>query len=651
MRRPASVALTLALMGALAGCTGETQPAAVSQAVPSTPGPSTPETAAPENPLLLHLSTQGVLAALAAGADPNGRRESDSATPLLVALSVPRDSTYFSPATVDALLAAGADPAMDDQSGWTPLHAAATHHDPTVVTQLLDGGATPGVWGTRDVYGIGLVQASVRSLQAGDVVTPLHLAAGRTVGTLDERLKVVETLLDAGADPNAEQDDGVGPPLSVVSSPEIARALLRRGADGHGALRMAVGKRRHDAVATLVGEGVDVDGRDDEGSSHLLRAVTSGDSRLAHLLLDLGADPDAPVGTGGETPLQVAVRQEMSDVVAGLLNAGADPNVSNDRGVTPLLQALRSGDRRLTNLLLDAGADPNAATASDGDTPLRIALRDNQRDLAAALLKAGADPNAPDGQGASLLLRSLASGDRDLAVWLIEAGADSSVRADSGDTPLLIAVREHLPRVVAALLDAGADPYARDAEDYTPLHLVARAGHRDLAVLLLEAGADPNATDRIDGNTPLHLVRSGDRKLIATLLQGGADPAAVNAYGDTFRRTGLKLQQEADVAAREAELEQELREREAEAARREEVRLQELRKQREEEARREEARRQERLRLEQEARERERERELRRIREEAEARERESERNLQRTIDEINRKALEICRLRGNCPR
>lgn len=210
MRRPTTLALTLALIGALAGCTGESQVAADREALPSTP-----EAAAPDNPLLLHLSTQGVLAALQAGADPNGRRESDSATPLLVALSLPRDSTYFSPATVDALLEAGADPAMGDQSGWTPLHAAATHHDSTVVTKLLEAGATPSVWGTRDAYGIGLVQTSVRSLRAGDLVTPLHLAAGRTVGTLSERLMVVEALLDAGAEPDAEQDDGAGPPLSL----------------------------------------------------------------------------------------------------------------------------------------------------------------------------------------------------------------------------------------------------------------------------------------------------------------------------------------------------------------------------------------------------------------------------------------------------
>ena len=646
MRRPTTLALTLALIGALAGCTGESQVAADREALPSTP-----EAAAPDSPLLLHLSTQGVLAALQAGADPNGRRESDSATPLLVALSLPRDSTYFSPATVDALLEAGADPAMGDQSGWTPLHAAATHHDSTVVTKLLEAGATPSVWGTRDAYGIGLVQTSVRSLRAGDLVTPLHLAAGRTVGTLSERLMVVEALLDAGAEPDAEQDDGAGPPLSLVSSPEIARQLMRHGADGDVALIMAVGQRRHDAVATLLSEGVDVDGRDVDGSSPLLRAVTFGDTKLVRLLLDLGANPNTKAENGGETPLQLAIREKMPGVVAGLLNAGADPNVRDDKGTTPLLHALVRGDRQLTNLLLDAGADPNAATAGGDQTPLRTALRGNMRDLAVALLQAGANPNAPDDQGAPLLLLSLASGDRDLAVWLIEAGADPSVRTDSGDTPLLIAVREHMPRVVAALLNAGADPYVRDAEDYTPLHLVAKAGHRDLAALLLDAGADPNARDRIDGNTPLHLVRSGNRKLIATLLQGGADPAAVNAYGDTFRRTGLKLQQEADAAVREAELEKELREREAEAARREEARLRELEKQREEEAQREEARRQERLRLQEEARERERERELQRMREQAEAQARESEREFQRTVDEINRKALEICRLRGNCPR
>jgi len=51
------------------------------------------------------------------------------------------------------------------------------------------------------------------------------------------------------------------------------------------------------------------------------------------------------------------------EIVALLLEKGADPNLSDDFSVTPLMQAAARGDLVCLTALLDAGADVEATNA------------------------------------------------------------------------------------------------------------------------------------------------------------------------------------------------------------------------------------------------------------------------------------------------
>ena len=83
-------------------------------------------------------------------------------------------------------------------------------------------------------------------------------------------------------------------------------------------------------------------------------------------------------------------------IVTSLLEAGADPNITDSYGRTPIFCGHRE-------LLLKYGADPNHQD-NDGNTPLMLDVNDNlSASLMEALLKNGADPNIANKDGKTAL--------------------------------------------------------------------------------------------------------------------------------------------------------------------------------------------------------------------------------------------------------
>ena len=85
-----------------------------------------------------------------------------------------------------------------------------------------------------------------------------------------------------------------------------------------------------------------------------------------------GATIDA-VTQMGHTPLMVSLDEGQDETAALLLEAGADPSVSDGRGVTPLHIAACRGATEMMNALLRRGARADA-TSSFGLSPLDLAI-------------------------------------------------------------------------------------------------------------------------------------------------------------------------------------------------------------------------------------------------------------------------------------
>ena len=81
-----------------------------------------------------------------------------------------------------------------------------------------------------------------------------------------------------------------------------------------------------------------------------------GDIPKARLLHDHGADLNAVDEEYGSTPLGFAARWGQREMVAFLLERGADPNKSNAVWSTPLAWARKKGHAEIENDLSRAGA-------------------------------------------------------------------------------------------------------------------------------------------------------------------------------------------------------------------------------------------------------------------------------------------------------
>ena len=129
--------------------------------------------------------------------------------------------------------------------------------------------------------------------------------------------------------------------------------------------------------------------------NHFIALCMLGNSNIATLMAKTGSIPgdvDAKDEVGN-TPLILASLFGLKEVVAALIEAGADINVQGNEGATPLFMASQEGHVEVVRELLAAGADHTLAWIIDDqrkETPLEAARRNGHRSIVQLLQKYGA---------------------------------------------------------------------------------------------------------------------------------------------------------------------------------------------------------------------------------------------------------------------
>ena len=448
-------------------------------------------------------------------ASPEDQHRQNTATALIAA------AFYGKLEVLDALLEGGVPATTADARGWTALMAAVKGDHPDAVDHLLAHGADPGA----------------RPVDGGPSAVALAEQLGRTA--IAERLR-----------------HGVAPARKTT---EESFALAVQGG-------------RLDTIKACLSAdpAFKISGRTSQEALGL--AIREKDTATATLLLDRGADANAPVDGTGTTPLGAVAPTDNADLARALLDHGANPApeptaahfrspleeaiaahaekvalvlVRDDMEAhrplpvrSALLAAVGSGLPALIDPLIAAGADIDFAS-HDGITPLMWAAS-SCPDAIDPLLAHHPRLDLRDRDGRSVFERP---GGARIAEKLRRAGAGAQVDAASQGPPrltrsqlaaaLLDAVKKDDAAAVRQLLDQGADPETCNKLGWPVSVLAAYDGDTDILRLLHDRAPMTTFQDGPGHWTPLaEAAGNGHLEAVKFLLTCHAEPQLDTDYGN-----------------------------------------------------------------------------------------------------------------------
>ncbi len=285
-------------------------------------------------------------------------------------------------ATVEKLLQAHG-PNFKDRRGSTPLMYAAASGSEAMMRLLIRAGADPkisNVVSASALHWCGGIHARMKllvehgadvNLRSKQGHTPLFLAASQAGG-----LDSVRLLLEHGADLHAPPGPGGATPLSGAADANdtaTMKFLLEKGGD---------------AIVAPPG-----------GPRALISVAMHGNLEMVKLLLAKGVpgkaiSPPVPIGQVKNGPIALASLSALSlsvaggntEVVRALLEAGADVNVVDIRGMTPLMFAVATDhpNREIIAMLLDRKPDLTIRSKA-GETALDWAMKFQDAGVLAAV--------------------------------------------------------------------------------------------------------------------------------------------------------------------------------------------------------------------------------------------------------------------------
>ncbi len=296
------------------------------------------------------------------------------------------------------------------------------------------------------------------------------------------------------------------------------------------------------AAYELVKKGLKAD------KEHFEAALKDADSELITLFIEAGVNPELS-DENGYTPLMNAIMYGNLEAVKTLLNYNVRLNPENRYGKDALMMAVISGNNDAVELLLDKKADPD--TSSDtGETPLSLAVKARNKEIITTLLKKGASPAFKTSRESPLdLARKI--GDKDILELLFTVSKEEDAEepkeeekvksrknpADHKEFHAAIAKGE--VDKVKDWLNQGQNPDIVTELGYTPLMTAISYDQHEIVEELLAKKPRINQQNR-NGYTALHVaVICNNAKAVKKLLDAGINKEVENMSGETALLTSM----------------------------------------------------------------------------------------------------------------
>lgn len=388
-------------------------------------------------------------------------------------------------------------------------------------------------------------------------ISPLHVAVE------NNDLQMCKLLLDYNADINWCESDGQSPLFTSAGSEiscEIFDFLLMSGGKvgicdmfGRTPLHYIVSYGEVDKVKRLLQvPGILVNATDHESFSSLHHAITA---------IDIDTEFD-----------------DLKSIINLLLDAGADPNLQDDRGFTALHLAVMHELYfvELTKLLLSSCKNIDFTVKSlHGDNFLHLLFNKPLYEEAAVqlledllwgkIVSESVFPLLLNMQNAGgltpfCLYMSNPFEEEKMFKKLLSLGADVMIGDNIGQTPLMMACFLNNPDYAAALIDHGANVNSQDIFGQSTVYM---ARSIETVSLLLQHGGDLQTVDRFGRSCLCQNLLVSDLDCVEYLIHNGGNvnqqdkygssPLHYAAYADDGDLIKLLLEHKADLCLQDEE--------------------------------------------------------------------------------------------------